>query len=1056
MYDNWKKYNSNSDYQKLVNNMYEASKEDRLVFFIGAGVSINQGYPNWNGYVQKLLNYWKNEVNKFILESDEPNAIIKNSRKIGLIIRSNFGNKRKVDFLYQIIKEIKGLTWFNEHKLDFEEKFFINKSDEVDTSSLIYSLTKLNSFFITTNYDNEIETYLKFAHEVDNPYIDVEEIDYDNISTGTVMHIHGTPKGKSDHFINSTETYKNHYYLNNKFMDRIREFIDRKNCMLVFVGSSMEEDEVLSLISNKDNHFAIMKANDNLYKNGFFNTISSYNQDINNTKIFWYGNNFKDLPLFIEQLSNDVLDESDGYTGNDYYKFLNRYTPYREIIEIIDRITENQFINFIWNAYKIDKRLFLQRSKNILASEKFIEGTLYIPPLVWNSLLSINSRLNSVEINNIVTHIENSDSSYNQKECFDLFRKLQISKDRLQKFYDVLSEKKLIMWNPFSEDERIVGLTFLKSFKEENDSMFEDSTLENLKINLTNKMFNDFCNIMDEKCQNNFMDRGFDCDSLIKIPHWKFLYRLLNKNNLFIEGYPWYEMLNNKIFKNQIFIKLLMKLYKSDYMSPFLKLKIIKNVDLYNVHLGKVFNDFFNENSEEIKKQRKFDKNLTYVDDVYYSGTYVDLNKSYVNKDDLSSDVIIQKLLEISKGNIDFGMKDFASKDATIEYIIRIFSEENEDIENIIKDLLMNGFEKLFDSYKVLYVKILENKKVDSTYRINMNKMIIDYYKRYSEINYTYEDDILFNYLFGSKVREESLEIFFNLPVIGEESDIVSKENEYGFFEFMNSSVGRYLIKLNKYKVENNFQVNNLIKVIKLIKNNKFREIAEGMLFDVNAIHDFYITPYQLLGIFYGSVEVTKKDLKRLKNATYQILNIKDFDYNIKEFISFLSINLINPFEFGDNHINNVSYHMIFELIFHNKATYEFECKWLSYIINEYPEFLTTYIGRLLRNSISLDKWKKYKIIVEKRSIDAENMKFSYFNIDDFSASSSEVKEHISRIYFNLIMSERIKPTNLNALELILESLNDKEKKDAINKLKSLGMLSETHYHRLLVEFVKI
>lgn len=33
-----------------------------LICFIGAGTSAAQGYANWNGYIEKLINFWEGHL----------------------------------------------------------------------------------------------------------------------------------------------------------------------------------------------------------------------------------------------------------------------------------------------------------------------------------------------------------------------------------------------------------------------------------------------------------------------------------------------------------------------------------------------------------------------------------------------------------------------------------------------------------------------------------------------------------------------------------------------------------------------------------------------------------------------------------------------------------------------------------------------------------------------------------------------------------------------------------------------------------------------------------
>ena len=50
------------NYGNLTDDVTEAIKNFNLVIFIGAGVSIAQGYPNWNNYIEHLIKYWQGQI----------------------------------------------------------------------------------------------------------------------------------------------------------------------------------------------------------------------------------------------------------------------------------------------------------------------------------------------------------------------------------------------------------------------------------------------------------------------------------------------------------------------------------------------------------------------------------------------------------------------------------------------------------------------------------------------------------------------------------------------------------------------------------------------------------------------------------------------------------------------------------------------------------------------------------------------------------------------------------------------------------------------------------
>lgn len=87
---------NNVYYEKLVNDVTEAINQLKLVIFIGAGVSIAQGYPNWNNYIEHLIKYWQGQV---LSESGEKKLGREHHLIFDLISKSYISNKRKVDLV---------------------------------------------------------------------------------------------------------------------------------------------------------------------------------------------------------------------------------------------------------------------------------------------------------------------------------------------------------------------------------------------------------------------------------------------------------------------------------------------------------------------------------------------------------------------------------------------------------------------------------------------------------------------------------------------------------------------------------------------------------------------------------------------------------------------------------------------------------------------------------------------------------------------------------------------------------------------------------------------
>ena len=85
---------NDTEYKKLVKDLGEAIRQQKLVIFVGAGVSISQGYPNWNNYIEHLIKYWQGQI---LAESSEKNLGREHHLILDLISKSDIINKRKVD-----------------------------------------------------------------------------------------------------------------------------------------------------------------------------------------------------------------------------------------------------------------------------------------------------------------------------------------------------------------------------------------------------------------------------------------------------------------------------------------------------------------------------------------------------------------------------------------------------------------------------------------------------------------------------------------------------------------------------------------------------------------------------------------------------------------------------------------------------------------------------------------------------------------------------------------------------------------------------------------------
>ncbi|EME3555109.1 hypothetical protein Q1I10_002481, partial [Enterococcus faecium] len=57
-------YYTEKEFNTLVSSLVDATEDFNLVVFIGAGISLSQGYPNWDGYIEKLVHFWQFNIRK--------------------------------------------------------------------------------------------------------------------------------------------------------------------------------------------------------------------------------------------------------------------------------------------------------------------------------------------------------------------------------------------------------------------------------------------------------------------------------------------------------------------------------------------------------------------------------------------------------------------------------------------------------------------------------------------------------------------------------------------------------------------------------------------------------------------------------------------------------------------------------------------------------------------------------------------------------------------------------------------------------------------------------
>ncbi|MDT2688076.1 SIR2 family protein [Enterococcus gallinarum] len=315
-------YNSKQKEEVLVSRLVEAKNELSFVCFIGAGVSIAQGYPDWNQYVKQLIDYWRYHLDELVAEPETNRNTVDMNDTLFLesLHHMPVSNKRKVDLVNFILKDYceahdskKTLELYNRHVLDFERKLFTEIEPTIAKNEILDELVKFEPIFITTNYDDQIEK--SYERSISKTPIKIRNITEINgaVEQNSIIHIHGVPDidCNPEFFVSSAKSYSNAYFLGENY-NKISQLLKDKNSpVFLFIGCSMEEDEILSLLKNLEEFsnltsYALMKLDQlnpsdpvNQRKK---NIIEKYYKIEHNVEIIWFGTEFSDLPVFIKKI----------------------------------------------------------------------------------------------------------------------------------------------------------------------------------------------------------------------------------------------------------------------------------------------------------------------------------------------------------------------------------------------------------------------------------------------------------------------------------------------------------------------------------------------------------------------------------------------------------------------------------------------------------------------------------------------------------------------------------------------------------------------------------
>lgn len=318
------RFNTEETINQMVEDISAAQRELSLVCVIGAGVSISQGYPDWNHYVLELIDYWRFHLDTIVERKDTKREKVNREDLVFLewLRNAKYTNKRKVDLVNYIVEqysksasdnEMDSSNIYSEVVNECEQFLFLKLPPTKSRNLVLEQLVRMHTTFVTTNYDQQIENSI-IRQVAQNPviYSDITEVPT-SFQIDSVIHIHGMPLKNIRMFVSSSTSYSQLYLGNTEFRSKFQGFFsNKKKIVFLFIGCSMEEEEVLSLLEIpgiKLVKYALMRYNstgnddDDQFQN---KKIADFYKEKRLVKFIWFGDEFSDLPTFIENLVKRV------------------------------------------------------------------------------------------------------------------------------------------------------------------------------------------------------------------------------------------------------------------------------------------------------------------------------------------------------------------------------------------------------------------------------------------------------------------------------------------------------------------------------------------------------------------------------------------------------------------------------------------------------------------------------------------------------------------------------------------------------------------------------
>lgn len=1051
-------FNNENRYYKMVEDIIKAIESHSLFLFIGAGVSIGQGYPDWNKYVEELLRYWTYRLSDLNKDKSVKREDI---LFLNYVAESNMDKKRKIDIMHYLIKEYQKDPNENVSELLKFERMYFREIEPIERiNKTLKELVKLEATFITTNYDNQIEKhYTQNWGRNLKVFEDVSKLN-GRVPADSIIYLHGHPDGDPHHFINSSSSYSKLYYEENERLNIFRQFLQSEvDPTILFIGCSMEEEEILAFLNkqyhtkNETKYYALMRYDKKPSLAKCFNEhMYQFYKNEKNVEFIWYGESHEQLPVLVRDLVSRVNEkltskkERDMQTilrdnsettlvlnnakdENDFY-FLTRV--FKSYLESEEKDVENFFIHLfnseiitqgklkdsaeyasLWQLFSLKFELLSDVEKNMI-----FDLIAKIQNVNLEVALSIGKLILKSNHNNYQGKKKYLGTIYKRMGSYNLLKKLDDNELYCLYFNELIVAKQRVWVQKNIYQEKLI-------------------------FNYSNESFDDLLKVL-EKLDYETIYSDFEYN--MKFSSVSLIFNCIKAGLLKYENsYEFPDEFYNIKIVQKIFVNLDLDI-SDEEKSKLLMSQIdqVKNkIDYTDALMGKEMNEFHAKHFPDTPK--KVD---CFIDGISMSESGPIEYYPYLNISELLSlsDEEIVHTLEKSSGFLPLDRNDFSKS--------RYVSAQSEAFDELFTG---DVSDKLKDNVKEILILLIDNEILCQRYGTSINKYFMKsnertlknknvlklYLKNMKTDRFTWVEKNIYKYII-----EEELYIqldFFKEKITSydiAQFKLEEMTDEAGFIDFnkfINTSIGRFfnMFQLLAHQSEFlNLGFDQLLNEnIKKLEDVSVRNYVMGAFFDLYTVDESDILFFQ------GAVHFNKiRTQDELGNFIHVIKPILSSDFDDDYCIVEVCRILINYYQPQKMNLKNADYmkkisNMMFRWLVIDIDMTKYGEEWFTeFIKNEFTA--KYYIESLVFSSgeIPVEKYKRILKIIDEHVTDT--IKIDSYHIRFTSGKKEELTQH-SKLIKLLLNKEVIDKDRdfLEELKSLLQELKDAGEKDEIKDL---------------------